>query len=196
MTEKTIELLNNTGKPFFLMIEGSQIDWGAHDNDPVYTALEAIEFEKSVKYAQELGKNDTNLQILVTADHETGGLSVGDYSFTTALPLETDDYDTVKSKRISRVAEVETSWSTGGHTTKEVILAGMGPNSEKILNAVHHINTFSIMREIIDGKTEPSQSGVYAGHVNWILISYLSLLGIAALLTGILTWIKEKKRNN
>jgi alkaline phosphatase len=194
MTQKAIQLLNDTGNPYFLMIEGSQIDWGAHDNDPIYTALETIEFEKCVKYVKGLAENDSNLQILVTADHETGGLSIGDFSFTTALPLETDDFETQKNKRMSRVNEITTSWSTGGHTKSEVILAGMGPNTEKILNATHHIDTFSIMREIVDGGTGPSNSNPYKGYINLPVMIFLGIIGTAALITGTITWLRERKR--
>ncbi len=194
MTMKAIDLLNNTGDPFFLMVEGSQIDWGAHDNDPIYTALEVIEFEKSVKYVKELAEIDSNLQVLVTADHETGGLSVGGYTFTTALPSDTDDFETKRSKRIARADEVATSWSTGGHTSSEVILAGMGPNTEKILNATHHVDTFPIMREIIDGQTEPSILDPYSRYMNLFVLIFLgSLLGVAVL-TALFTWIGKKKK--
>jgi len=194
MTRKAIEILNSTTKPYFLMIEGSQIDWGSHDNDPIYTALEAIEFEKSVRYAKELAELDTNLQILVTADHETGGLSVGDYDFQTSLPSELDDWEIQKNKRIARVGEIETDWLHGGHTMREVILAGMGPNTEKILNATHHIDTFSIMREVIDGETGPVQINAYDGHVNWFVIGFVGILGVTAILTGVFTWIKTKRK--
>ncbi|TFG18563.1 MAG: alkaline phosphatase [Promethearchaeota archaeon] len=194
MTQKAIELLNSTMKPFFLMIEASQIDWGSHDNDAVYTALEAIEFEKSVRYAKGLAEQDANLQLLVTADHETGGLDVDEYDFLTELPLDTDDFETRKNKRIARVGEVSVSWLHGGHTMREVILAGMGPNTQKILDATHHIDTFSIMREVIDGKTGPVQINAYEGHVNWFVVGFISILGVAAILTAVLTWIKTKRK--
>ncbi len=195
MTQKAIELLNNTGNPFFLMVEGSQIDWGSHDNDPVYATLETIEFEKSVRFAKELAELDNKLQVLVTADHETGGLHIGDYTFLTSLPSELDDYETQKYKRIERVNQIETSWTTGGHTISNVILAGIGPNANKILNATHHIDTFSIMRELIDGKTTPSQLNSYKGYFNLYVALFLGLLGLTAVLTGVLTWLKERKRN-
>ncbi len=131
MTQKAIELLNNTMKPFFLMIEASQIDWGSHDNNAVYAALEAIELEKSVMYAKGLAEKDANLQILVTADHETGGLDVNGYDFHTALPLDTDDFETRKNKRIARANEVSISWLHGGHTVRDVILSWDGSEHTK-----------------------------------------------------------------
>ncbi len=190
MTQKAIELLNNSGNPFFLMIEGSQIDWGAHENSRAYTGFETIEFEKSVKFAKELAENDPNLLLLVTADHETGGLSLGDYEFLTALPEESDDYTTRKSKRLARLNEISIYWSTSGHTNSEVILAGMGPNAEKILDAEHHTDTFSIMRKVIDGKTRPSlvnpQGLIYVG-------IFIGILSISAALTVIFIKLQQRK---
>ena len=58
----------------------------------------------------------------------------------------------------------------------KVLLAGMGPYTEEILNAEHHIDTFSIMRKAIDGLTEPVGEGFYEGYppfpvYGWVLIS-------------------------
>lgn len=163
MTAKAIELLNDTSQPFFLMVEGSQIDWAGHDNDEVYLAHQIIEFEKAVSYAKDLATLDSDLQVLVTADHETGGFSVEGYNFLTDLPSENDTYTEKQDKRTARAEEIEVKWSTGGHTTREVILAGIGPFTEQIVNASHHIDTFSIMRQAIDGQIEPIGEGFYDG---------------------------------
>ena len=111
-----------------------------------------------------------------------------------ALPSDIDDFETKKSKRIARASEIATSWSTGGHTSSEVILAGMGPNTEKILNATHHVDTFPIMREIIDGQTEPSTLDPYRGYVNLFVIIFLGgILGIAVF-TSLFTWLANRRR--
>jgi len=175
MTAKAIELLNGTSKPFFLMVEGSQIDWAGHANDQIYLAHEVIEFEKAVRYAKTLAEQVDDLQVLVTADHETGGFSVESYSFVTEVPLDTDSYSLQKEKITNRSQEVDVNWTTGGHTKTKVILAGMGPFSEDILTAEHHIDTFSIMRQAIDGQTEPYGDGYYAGFLPtyvWVLIFF------------------------
>lgn len=61
---------------FFLMIEGSQIDWGGHANDANYVISETLEFEKVVAAALDFAIRDTNTLVIVTADHETGGFAV------------------------------------------------------------------------------------------------------------------------
>ena len=198
MTKKAISMLNNTGNPFFLMVEGSQIDWGAHDNEVTYTTLEVIEFEKAVKYAKELGDSDPNLQILVTTDHETGGLNVTGYNFVSPLPNDAMSNTLLKETRIDRSSEVQVSWSTGGHTRTKVYLSGMGPNTEKILAAEHHEDTFSIMREIIDGEIVPEGDGWYRGYVNVIVWYSLGGIGIVGVITSFILVIvnyKKKKKN-
>ncbi len=76
MTNAAINKLNNNNG-FFLMVEGSQIDWASHDNDLVGMLNEMKEFEAAVKAAIDFAQKDGNTLVLITADHETGGLSVG-----------------------------------------------------------------------------------------------------------------------
>lgn len=197
MTIKAIELLNDTTKPFFLMVEGSQIDWAGHANDQVYLAHQIIEFEKAVNYAKTLAEQVSDLQVLVTADHETGGFSVENYSFATELPLETDSYQLKQEKRTNRSQEINVNWSTGGHTKTKVILTGIGPFTEDILNAEHHIDTFSIMRQAIDGQTEPIGEGYYKGHLPiyaWLLLFFSPVI-ISVTLAFIVTKIVRRKRS-
>lgn len=66
------------------MVEGSQIDWAGHDNDIVGAMSEMEDFEKAFKAAIEFAKKDKNTLVIATADHATGGLSLGangEYNF-------------------------------------------------------------------------------------------------------------------
>lgn len=63
-------------KNYFLMIEGSQIDWGGHANKYEYMETELWDFNEVINAMLDLAKDDKDLLILVTADHETGGLSL------------------------------------------------------------------------------------------------------------------------
>ena len=63
-------------KSFFIMVEGSQIDWGGHDNSLNYVLSEFKEFDLAIAKALEFAKADGNTLVIVTADHETGGLSL------------------------------------------------------------------------------------------------------------------------
>ncbi|MDW2876153.1 MULTISPECIES: alkaline phosphatase [Bacillaceae] len=77
MTKAAIKRLNSDKDGFFLMIEGSQIDWAGHDNDIVGAMSEMEDFEKAYKAAIEFAKNDKNTLVVATADHSTGGYSIG-----------------------------------------------------------------------------------------------------------------------
>ena len=73
-----IELLAKNKKGFFLMVEGSQIDWGGHSNDISLIVDELLDFDKVVGAALDFAKRDKNTLVIVTADHETGGTAIVD----------------------------------------------------------------------------------------------------------------------
>ncbi|MFN3691593.1 MAG: alkaline phosphatase [Fervidobacterium sp.] len=82
MTKKALEILSESGKPFMLMVEGSQIDWECHNNDFYGVWKEVIEFDNAVKVAIEFAKKDGNTLVIVAGDHETGGLSLSAGGYT------------------------------------------------------------------------------------------------------------------
>jgi alkaline phosphatase len=69
-------LAKRSNKGFFLMIEGSQIDWGGHANDTQYIVNEMLDFDKAVGLALDFAKTDGRTLVIITADHETGGFSI------------------------------------------------------------------------------------------------------------------------
>ncbi len=77
MTTSAIDRLKQDKDGFFLMIEGSQIDWAGHDNDIVGAMSEMQDFEKAYKAAIEFAKQDKHTLVVATADHSTGGYSIG-----------------------------------------------------------------------------------------------------------------------
>lgn len=84
MTTEALEQLDKQKDGFFLMVEGSQIDWAAHANDSVGAMSEMEDFAEAFKTAIEFAKKDKHTQVVLTADHSTGGFSIGrdgDYNF-------------------------------------------------------------------------------------------------------------------
>lgn len=78
-TSKAIEVLSNAdSKGFFLMVEGSQIDWGGHQNDASYVTGEVLDMDKALAKAIAFAVEDRRTLVIVTADHETGGMSIVD----------------------------------------------------------------------------------------------------------------------
>ncbi len=73
---KAIEMLSRNKKGFALMIEGSQIDWACHNNDSLYLRAEMADFELMLHAVLDWAEQNGNTLVVVTADHETGGLSL------------------------------------------------------------------------------------------------------------------------
>ena len=78
MTAKAISLLRRNEKGFFLMVEGSKIDWAAHDNEPVGVVSDVLAFDRAVAIALAFARQDTDTAVIVVSDHGCGGLSIGD----------------------------------------------------------------------------------------------------------------------
>jgi alkaline phosphatase len=77
MTAKAIEVLDKDPDGFFLMVEGSQPDWRGHDNAPMdAVTAEMLDFDRAIAVALEYQEDNPETLIIVTADHETGGLAV------------------------------------------------------------------------------------------------------------------------
>jgi alkaline phosphatase len=79
MTTKALQLLSKDKDGFFLMIEGSQVDWADHANDPIYTVEDFLAFDDAVGVALNFAKNDGHTLLLAFPDHNCGGLSLGSY---------------------------------------------------------------------------------------------------------------------
>jgi len=105
-----IRILNRNEKGFFLMVEGSQIDWGAHANNQNYTVNETLDFDRAVKAAFDFAECDGQTLVIVTADHETGGMTI------TGGNLQTGEYTA--------------AYSSNGHTGVPVPVYAFGPGAE------------------------------------------------------------------
>lgn len=84
MTEKAIDLLDDTDEGFFLMVEGAHIDKHSHSNESENMTEAMAEFDKTIKLALDYAKADGETLVVVTADHETGAIMLedGEYVFT------------------------------------------------------------------------------------------------------------------
>jgi alkaline phosphatase len=80
MTAKAIKLLSENQRGFFLMVEGSQVDWAGHANDPIYMLTEFLAFDKAVRVAVDFAKMNNDTLVVAFPDHNTGGLTIGNYA--------------------------------------------------------------------------------------------------------------------
>jgi alkaline phosphatase len=137
MTKTAIDILNNNPEGFFLMVEGGQIDWASHANDAGNAITDTIDFDSAVKLAKQFAAIEKNTLVIVTADHETGGMEV---SLTSSgLPSEDGPFVMPDGRQFY------VNWSTFGHTADNVPLTSLGPDSEMLLGV--HDNT--IIHDVI-----------------------------------------------
>lgn len=87
MTRKALGLLSAAGHGFFLMVEGSQIDWACHANDPGWAVAEVLAFDQAVSVARQFATVHPGTLVIVVADHETGGMGPGPDYFVNADAL-------------------------------------------------------------------------------------------------------------
>ena len=92
------------------MVEGSQVDWGGHDNDFDYMITELIDLDNTLGTLLSFAQKEQNTLIIVTGDHATGGL---------ALSADQGDYDTIKP-----------SFSSPGHNADWIPVFAYGPGAE------------------------------------------------------------------
>ena len=75
-TQKAIDILKKDTNGFFLLVEGSQIDWGGHKNDSEYIINEMLDFNETIKIALDYADQNGETLVIITADHETGGYAI------------------------------------------------------------------------------------------------------------------------
>ena len=79
MTGKAIEVLQKNKNGFFLMVEGSKVDWGAHANDPVAIMSEFLAFDKAVGVVMDYARKQGNTTVIIMPDHGNSGFSISRY---------------------------------------------------------------------------------------------------------------------
>ncbi|MFQ6113810.1 MAG: alkaline phosphatase [bacterium] len=110
MTQKALEILKRDQDGFFLMVEGSQIDWKGHRNSESGLIEETIEFDDAIAVGVDFARENPQTLIVVTADHETGGVAL------------------IRGSLLEK--SVELAFVTGSHTASMVPLFARGPGAE------------------------------------------------------------------
>jgi alkaline phosphatase len=120
--KKALQLLANDEDGFFLMVEGSQIDWGAHENNTGYLLEELLDFDQAVGEVLDFARKDGNTLVIITADHETGGMGLtgGDLSS----------------------GEVQAKYCSSNHTGVMVPVFSFGPGSHDFTGIFENTDLF------------------------------------------------------
>lgn len=116
MVTTALAILETSPDGFFLMVEGGRIDHAGHANDIARNVFEVLEFDRAIEIAYTWAASHTDTLIIVTADHETGGLDVVANNGAGNFPTVT--------------------WSTTGHTATPVPVYAWGVNAELVLQVM------------------------------------------------------------
>jgi alkaline phosphatase len=105
MVAKAIELLSQDKDGFFLMVEGPQVDWAGHANDPIYMTTDFIAFDDAVKVACDFADKDGKTLVMAYPDHNTGGMKIG-HNFTAMAYTETKIEDLVEPLKGMKITSI------------------------------------------------------------------------------------------
>lgn len=122
---------------FFLMVEGSQVDWGGHNNDGPYLVSELLDFDDALGVALDFAEKDGNTLVVVTADHETGG-----FTLASARKKNKDGKD------VSDYNKIDMKFSTHGHSATLVPVFAYGPGSEAFSGIYENTEIFHKIMEV------------------------------------------------
>ena len=134
-TSRALEILGNNsgGKGIFLMVEGSLIDYAAHDNDAPRTISETRDFDRAIGLAFDYADSHPGTLVVITADHETGGLT-----------MPSSQEPAADGRRGMRHA-----FSTDGHTGSMVPLFAYGTCADSFSGVLDNTDVARIIRELI-----------------------------------------------
>jgi alkaline phosphatase len=140
-TQLALQYFEDGEAPFFLMIEGSQIDWGGHANDGGYIVAEMLDFDKTVGAALDFAERQGNTLVVVTADHETGG-------FTLAAKQQKIPFKGLQEN----YADVRFEFSTFGHSAAMVPVLASGTGSAAFAGIYQNTEIFKRVLEAAKAK--------------------------------------------
>jgi len=124
-----IDILATNKKGFFLMIEGSQIDWAGHDNNSVQLIKEVLDFDQTIGRVLDFAKKDGNTLVIITADHETGGLTILNGKFSSD--------------------KMNALFSTKNHSGVPVPVFAYGPGAENFSGFMENISFKAKLKKLL-----------------------------------------------
>ncbi|MDP4815831.1 MAG: alkaline phosphatase [Saprospiraceae bacterium] len=121
-------LEQKSNKGFFLLVEGSQIDWMNHANDGRGVVMETLDFDRAIWEAIQYANKKGNTLVLVTADHESGGMSI---------------------EAESRMNKLKYGFTTNGHTAAMIPVFAYGPGSNLFRGIYENTSIYHKMRTVL-----------------------------------------------
>ena len=137
MADVAIQILKKNPNGFFLMVEGGQIDWAGHDNDAVNNIQDTVGFDSAVTIGVDYLNENSNTLLIVTADHETGGMSSS--LISSGLPDEDGPF------YMPDMIPFYVNWTTKGHTAVNVPVSSSGPLSSSLIGVFNNTYIYDVM---------------------------------------------------
>ncbi len=128
-TNTALDILDNNKNGFFLMVEGSQIDWGGHASNTVYVVEDMLDFDRVIGQTLEFAAKDGETLIIVTADHETGGMALTGGSIENGV--------------------VKAAFPTTDHTAVMVPVFAYGPGAQEFTGIMENTDIFFKMKKLL-----------------------------------------------
>ena len=98
LTAKALDILKKNSQGFFLMVEGGQVDWVEHGNDVASVLHELVEFDRAIGLVMAFAEQNPDTLIIVTADHDTGGLGIAYNNVQPPAPVKLSTGETWRTK--------------------------------------------------------------------------------------------------
>ncbi len=136
MTTDALKILEKDRDGFFIMIEGSQVDWANHANDLKYQISETLAFDESVRvvldWINESPERKANTLLIVVPDHETGGFAING-----------------PNKLLNASEYVDAGWTSLDHTGVDTLIWSQGPGSKALDRAVDNTDLYGVMAKAL-----------------------------------------------
>jgi alkaline phosphatase len=148
MTEKTLAILSKNPKGFFLMVEGGRIDHAGHERNLSKMVADTLAFDEAVKTALNFASQNNDTLVIVTADHECGGLvlqpeNLAEYEGGVIDPIFASGTARTPGPRYDFITEMDEAT----HTAVDVPIMASGPGSEKVSQGkLDNTQIFEIMK--------------------------------------------------
>jgi alkaline phosphatase len=143
MTQVALDILSQDPEGFFLMVEGGQIDWASHQNDAQNVILDTIGLDEAVSTALTHPAVVSETLVIVTADHETGGMSADLVS--SGLPDQDGPF------LMPDGTPFYVNWTTGSHTGADVPTVARGRWSFLLSGTYENTHIHDVMRTVLEG---------------------------------------------
>ncbi|MDC6366626.1 MULTISPECIES: alkaline phosphatase [Flavobacteriaceae] len=139
-TQVALDYFKKQEEPFFMMVEGSYIDWAGHAESEEMLIQEVEDFDQTLNVVLNFVAKNPNTLLVVTADHETGGVSIGKFY----------EVDQATGKKHEVPEKVKVYFNTDQHSGELIPVFAIGKGSDKFRGIYQNNDIYHKLREVVD----------------------------------------------